>query len=69
MKPYALDTPELAGAVTVYLASERSEYARGGFLSVNWDVGEMEQHAEEIERECLLKFRFLGAQLGFGGHP
>ena len=67
-RAYALDTPELVGAMCVYLANGRAEYARGGFVSVNWDVEEMEQNKDEIKEKGLLKCCLVRAELGAGGH-
>ncbi|RAK94843.1 SDR family NAD(P)-dependent oxidoreductase [Aspergillus ibericus CBS 121593] len=54
-KPYSRDTPELTGAVTVYLAAKRPEYLNGRHLSVNWDLEELEGRKEEIALSDLLR--------------
>ncbi|KIJ93543.1 hypothetical protein K443DRAFT_645366 [Laccaria amethystina LaAM-08-1] len=46
--PFALDSPELAGAFAVYLATERAKYLNGKYASVNWDVEELEARKEDI---------------------
>ncbi|KAF2878260.1 hypothetical protein BDV95DRAFT_533525 [Massariosphaeria phaeospora] len=66
-KTIALDTPELAAGTTLYLATERADFLRGGHVQVNWDLGEMEPHGKEIREKGLLKFK-LGADLGPEGH-
>lgn len=38
-------------------------------MSVNWDVNEMEAHADEIKEGKLNKLSFLNAKLGPEGHP
>jgi hypothetical protein len=43
----------------VYLASERSEYLRGRYISANWDMQELERRKEEILGRNLLKVRIL----------
>ncbi|KAF2678034.1 NAD(P)-binding protein [Lentithecium fluviatile CBS 122367] len=67
--PFAKDTGALAGGWTLFLATQRADYMKGGFLNVNWDVDEMESHREVIEKEGLLKLGFIKAQLGPSGHP
>ncbi|KAL3482125.1 hypothetical protein BJX99DRAFT_82477 [Aspergillus californicus] len=54
-KPFAKDTAELVGAVTVYLAAKRPEYLSGRHLSVNWDVEELEGRKGEFENSDKLK--------------
>lgn len=56
-------------AFTLYLLKDAADYARGGYLSVNWDVEEMEAHAAEIKDAKLLKLNFFKAKLGPEGHP
>ncbi|EDR07453.1 uncharacterized protein LACBIDRAFT_327958 [Laccaria bicolor S238N-H82] len=46
--PFALDSPELAGAFAVYLATERAKFLNGKYASVNWDVEELEARKEDI---------------------
>ena len=56
--PFAHDKAALSGGLTLYLSTSRAEHLRGNYLSVNWDVVELEEHkAEFIEKK-------LG-QLGF----
>lgn len=64
-----IDTPELTGAYTLYLSTPRADFLRGRFTIVNWDVEEMEKHADEIQKKGLLKSTFIEAKLGPGGHP
>jgi NAD(P)-dependent dehydrogenase (short-subunit alcohol dehydrogenase family) len=64
-----VDTPELTGGLSLYLATEKAEHLRGRYVSVNWDVDEMEEHAAEIREKGLLHTSFLNAKLGPNGHP
>lgn len=57
------------GGVSLYLDTPSADFLRGGYLSVNWDVGEMETHAEEIKERKLNHLAFLNARLGPEGHP
>ncbi|THY10096.1 NAD(P)-binding protein [Aureobasidium pullulans] len=66
--PFAKDPGMLTGAVSLYLATPKAEYLRGGFMSVNWDVEEMEKHRYEIKEKKLLKLAFLNGNLGPEGH-
>ncbi|KAF2252857.1 NAD(P)-binding protein [Trematosphaeria pertusa] len=67
-QPFALDTVELTGAFTVWLSSGRADKIRGGYVSVNWDVEELERHGEEIREKGLLKSKFLAGVLGPQGY-
>lgn len=69
LKPYAKDTPALSASWTLFLSTPRAEWMRGGILSVNWDIEEMEVHKDEIVRDNLLNRAFLNAKLGKDGHP
>ncbi|KEQ88965.1 NAD(P)-binding protein [Aureobasidium pullulans EXF-150] len=66
--PFAKDPGMLTGAVSLYLATPKAEYLRGGFTSVNWDVEEMEKHRDEIKEKKLLKLAFLNGKLGPEGY-
>ncbi|KAF2733625.1 NAD(P)-binding protein [Polyplosphaeria fusca] len=63
-EPFAKDTPDLVGGVTVYLGTGKGEFLRGCWLSVNWDMEEVEEHRREIEQHRLLKTKLLVAHLG-----
>ncbi|KAJ5556159.1 oxidoreductase short chain dehydrogenase/reductase family [Penicillium frequentans] len=54
-KPFAKDTAELTGAVTVYLAAKRPEYLSGRHLSVNWDLEELGTRQSEFASSDKLK--------------
>jgi NAD(P)-dependent dehydrogenase (short-subunit alcohol dehydrogenase family) len=59
-KPYALDTPELAGAVAVWLSTPASRFLNGRYTTTNWDVEELMQRQEEIVQKGLLKVKLGG---------
>lgn len=54
---FLMDTPELAGGALVWLAGERREWLAGRYVSLNWDVEELEGRREGIVRGDLLKVR------------
>ena len=51
------ETPELTGDSLVWLAKEPRVWLSGRFVSVTWDMQELEQKREEIVAKDLLKFR------------
>ncbi|KAI1246563.1 hypothetical protein MGN70_013463 [Eutypa lata] len=69
LKPYAKDSAGLSGSWTLFLSTPRAEWMRGGIVSVNWDIEEMEAHKDQIVRDNLLSRAFLNAKLGKDGHP
>ncbi|PVH99279.1 NAD(P)-binding protein [Periconia macrospinosa] len=69
LRPYAKDSPGLTGSWTLFLSTPRAEWMRGGIVSVNWDIEEMEAHKDQIVRDNLLRRAFLNAKLGKDGHP
>jgi len=64
-----IDPPELSGGLSLYLSTPRADFLRGKYVTVNWDVEEMEARAEEINEKRLLNTAFLNAKLGPEGHP
>lgn len=64
-----VDPPELSGGLSLYLSTLRADFLRGKFVSVNWDVDEMEARAGEMNEKRLLNTAFLNADLGPRGHP
>ncbi|MCP3971748.1 MAG: SDR family oxidoreductase [Rhodobacteraceae bacterium] len=54
MHEYLLDTPDLAASFTVWLCSGQADWAKGRYLSANWDVAELMAFREEILRDDLL---------------
>ncbi|KAI4910981.1 hypothetical protein J4E90_007238 [Alternaria incomplexa] len=69
LTPFAHDKGIQTGGLSLYLAQPKADYLKGSFLSVNWDVDEMEAHKQEITVQKLLKLGFLNAKLGPEGHP
>jgi NAD(P)-dependent dehydrogenase (short-subunit alcohol dehydrogenase family) len=65
----ARDDPMLTGGLSLLLCTERAEWLRGGLVSVNWDLEEMEEHKNEIVEKRLIKLGFTNAKFGKGGHP
>ena len=51
---YLTDSPELAAGFIVWLASGKADWARGRYLSANWDVEELTSLKDEILRDDLL---------------
>jgi NAD(P)-dependent dehydrogenase (short-subunit alcohol dehydrogenase family) len=51
---YLVDDPSLAAAFTVWLCSGAADWAKGRFLSANWDVGELAALKDTILRDDLL---------------
>ncbi|KAM0799895.1 hypothetical protein BDR22DRAFT_806664 [Usnea florida] len=67
--PFAKDKQSLTGGVSLWLDTPKADFLRGGFLSVNWDVEELEAHASEIKEGKLAELGFLNGKLGSEGHP
>ena len=53
MHEYLVDTPDLAACFIVWLASGQADWARGRYLSANWDVDELLSARTEIESNDL----------------
>ncbi|ORY59302.1 uncharacterized protein BCR38DRAFT_351965 [Pseudomassariella vexata] len=69
---YAVDHPQLLGSLTLYLAQPRADYLRGDYVSVNWDMEELETYKDDIVKRKLLKTSWLpimpiGGGTGLGG--
>jgi hypothetical protein len=64
-KPYALDTPELAGAVSVWLSTPEARFLNGRYTTTNWDVEELMRRREEIVEGNFLTVK-LGGEFGTG---
>lgn len=54
-----IDPPELAAHTFVWLAKERREWLSGRFISVCWDMQELEQKKDEILQKNALKVRIV----------
>ncbi|KAH7239989.1 uncharacterized protein BKA55DRAFT_576856 [Fusarium redolens] len=57
MHSHLNDTVELAADTMVWLSRERRDWLSGRFITVNWDMEELENKRQEILRGNLLKFR------------
>jgi NAD(P)-dependent dehydrogenase (short-subunit alcohol dehydrogenase family) len=65
MHAHLVDSPDLAAGFIVWLCSGRADWAKGRFLSSNWDVTELGQLKDRILQNDLLVNRLLfgrGAQ-------
>lgn len=54
-----VDTPELCGDAVVWLTKERREWLAGRYVSVTWDVEELEVMKEGIVSGDKLKVRLV----------
>lgn len=54
MHAYLVDEPDLAACFAVWLCSGKADWAKGRYLSANWDVGELTALKEVILRDDLL---------------
>jgi NAD(P)-dependent dehydrogenase (short-subunit alcohol dehydrogenase family) len=54
MHQYLVDKPELAAGFIVWLCSGKADWARGRYLSSNWDVNELLKMKDRIIEEDLL---------------
>jgi NAD(P)-dependent dehydrogenase (short-subunit alcohol dehydrogenase family) len=68
-KPFSKDHIDLPGMMSLYLSQERADFLKGSFVTINWDVKEMEGHKEEIVEKKLLKIQWIPAKLQKEGHP
>ncbi|KAI1350463.1 hypothetical protein F5Y01DRAFT_285860 [Xylaria sp. FL0043] len=53
------DTLQLPAHTLVWLSKEHRLWLSGRFVSVNWDMEELEGKKEQIEKDNLLKFRLI----------
>jgi len=53
------DTAELPADTLVWLSRERRDWLSGRFVSVSWDMEQLEQKKQDILQRNLLKFRVL----------
>ena len=51
---HLVDSPDLAAGFIVWLCSGAADWARGRFLSSNWDVAELDQLQNHIFQHDLL---------------
>ncbi|MEO1198107.1 MAG: SDR family oxidoreductase [Pseudomonadota bacterium] len=54
MHAYLVDHPELAAGFIVWLCSGKADWAKGRYLSANWDVDELVALKDTIVRDDLL---------------
>lgn len=54
-----VDTPQLAGDTVAWLSAERREWLGGRYVSVNWDMEELESRKEEVVQGDKLKMRMV----------
>lgn len=54
-----VDTPELGGGFIVWLTKGMKTWLNGRYVSVNWDVGELEAMKREIVEGDKLKVRIV----------
>lgn len=64
LAPFIGDTPELSGGTAVWLSTGDRSFLSGRYVSVCWDVEELESRKEEIKESRLLTFHLDGE---FGG--
>jgi NAD(P)-dependent dehydrogenase (short-subunit alcohol dehydrogenase family) len=62
MHAYLVDAPELAAGFAVWLFSGKADWAKGRYLSANWDVNELTARKEDILRDDLLVNRLRAKQ-------
>lgn len=59
MHEYLVDDPDLAASFAVWMCSGKADWAKGRYLSANWDVNELSALQTEILRDDLLVNRLL----------
>ncbi|KAI0074426.1 NAD(P)-binding protein [Panus rudis PR-1116 ss-1] len=59
MYSWLIDTPQLAGDSIIWLTRENREWLKGRYVSVSWDMEELEKMKEEIVEKDLLKIRMV----------
>lgn len=57
---FAQDTPQLAGGVCVWLATERARFLGGRYVECHWDVDELEARRDEILASDDLMIKISG---------
>ncbi|KAK0636626.1 hypothetical protein B0T17DRAFT_613333 [Bombardia bombarda] len=67
-KGFAKDKAALTAGLTLWLATPRADFLKGGYLHSNWHVEELEKHKDEIVEKKLVKLGFLNGQLQLGGY-
>ncbi len=59
---FLIDTPELSAGFVVWLCTGQADWARGKYLSCNWDVDELIAMKMKIQRDELLVNRLRGSE-------
>jgi NAD(P)-dependent dehydrogenase (short-subunit alcohol dehydrogenase family) len=54
MHAYLVDSPDLAACFAVWLCSGKADWAKGRFLSANWDVSQLNAMKDKILNDDLL---------------
>ncbi|KAL9054484.1 MAG: hypothetical protein Q9162_004130 [Coniocarpon cinnabarinum] len=57
MHPLFVESPTLAGETLAWLCRERRSWLAGRYIGCNWDMAELLERSDEIERHDLLKMR------------
>ncbi|MCJ1422300.1 hypothetical protein MMC29_000180 [Sticta canariensis] len=52
-----IDSPRLAGGISVYLATSKADFLKGRYIAANWDVTELEERKDEIMEKNLFKLQ------------
>lgn len=60
---HLVDSPDLAAGFIVWLCSGAADWAKGRFLSANWDVAELNQLQSDILHEDLLVNRLRAKRM------
>lgn len=67
--PFSKDKAVLTGSLSVYLATDKADFLRGGYIHANWDVEELAAHRDEIAEKKLIKLGFINGEMQPGGYP
>lgn len=57
--PFARDHIDLTGLQALWLSNDRADFLKGGMVSVNWDVEELEKAKDEIVEKKVLQTSWL----------
>lgn len=57
MHKILVDSPELSGAVCVYLSTKDADFLRGRYVSAQWDLPELAKRKDEILEKDLFKMQ------------
>jgi len=62
----ALDHEDLPGSFIVWLASPEAKFLKGKYVYSNWDVDELKEKAQQIERSSILRLGLDGWPFAYG---